>query len=86
MTAWFSHIRYIVLGLFLASCLGAYAYQWWFIWPAQKCDRAAAWWDPEDHKCLDPIPVWRITGRKPPEGAGQETGADNGAPGHRFRR
>ncbi len=60
-----ANITYIVLGLFLVSSLTAAAYQWWFVWPVDKCDRAGAWWDVRDHQCLTPLPVWRITGRLP---------------------
>jgi hypothetical protein len=65
MNRWIVSTRYIVLGMFLASCLGVTAYEWWFVWPAQKCDKAGAWWDPADHQCLTPMPIWRMTGRPP---------------------
>ncbi len=65
MTRWLGSLRYILFGLFFAGSLAAIAYQWWFVWPAQKCDQAGAWWDPRDHQCLTPMPIWRITGHLP---------------------
>ena len=32
----------------------ATAYEWWYVWPVQKCDRAGAWWDAQDRQCLTP--------------------------------
>jgi hypothetical protein len=34
-----------------------------YVWPAQRCEQAGAWWDARDHECLTPIPVARFTGR-----------------------
>ncbi len=69
MNAWITNTKYIIVGLFLVSSLAATAYQWWYVWPVQKCDRAGAWWDAADHQCLTPMPIWRITGRMPTPGA-----------------
>ena len=66
MSAWISNLKYVVFGVFFIASLSATLYQWWYVWPARKCDQAGAWWDPEDHQCLDPVPVWRITGRGAP--------------------
>lgn len=63
MNRWISNTKYIIFGLFFVASATATAYEWWFVWPAQKCDKAAAWWDPEDHQCLSPMPIRRITGR-----------------------
>ncbi len=68
MNRWIVSTRYIVLGMFIAACLGVTAYEWWFVWPVQKCDKAGAWWDPADHQCLTPMPIWRFTGREPGDG------------------
>ena len=59
------NLRYILLALFAASSLAAFGYEWWFVWPAQKCEARQNWWDPRDHECLTPMPIWRITGRLP---------------------
>ncbi|HWA62536.1 MAG TPA: hypothetical protein VG939_14230 [Caulobacteraceae bacterium] len=52
------------LGLFLFICAGFAAYDAYFVWPQRKCESDGAWWDPKDRQCLDPIPIWRLTGRK----------------------
>ena len=66
MNRWISNTKYIIFGIFFVGSLSVTAYEWWYVWPAQKCDRAGAWWDPEDRQCLAPLPIWRITGRPSP--------------------
>jgi len=65
MNEWIARTKYIVFAIFLVGSLAAAIYQWWFIWPAQKCDRERNWWDARDHECLTPMPIWRVTGRLP---------------------
>jgi hypothetical protein len=65
MDRWITNTKIVFLGLFLAASAAAAAYEWWFVWPVQKCDAAGAWWDPADHQCLTPMPIWRMTGRPP---------------------
>jgi hypothetical protein len=57
--------RLALLCLFLVATAGTIAYQAWYIWPMQKCERAGAWWSPKFRECDAPIPIWRITGRLP---------------------
>ena len=54
------------MGVFVAACLAAFVYQYFFVWPEQQCDQVGAWWDAKDHQCLSPMPIWRITGRMAP--------------------
>ena len=65
MQHWFSRATRATLAVFVLASLSVAAYDWWYIWPAQKCEKVGQWWDPRDHECLTPIPVWRITGRLP---------------------
>jgi hypothetical protein len=65
MNRWITATRNALLTLFVIASLGAAAYEWWYVWPVRRCDQAGAWWDPRDHQCLDPIPIWRVTGRLP---------------------
>ncbi|MEO7026569.1 MAG: hypothetical protein ABI056_03355 [Caulobacteraceae bacterium] len=76
MSRWITSAKLFVLGLFLCASLATAAYEWYYVWPAKQCDARGAWWDPDDHECLTPMPIWRITGRKLVTGA---VGAD-GAP------
>lgn len=70
MQRWFATSTRVVLGLFAIGILGAIAYQWYYVWPVERCDRRGDWWDARDRQCLAPIPVWRITGhvQTPPSG------------------
>jgi len=69
MNQWIANLKYVIFGLFLVASSAATAYEWWYVWPVQKCDRAGAWWDPQDRQCLMPVPIWRVTGRLPGESA-----------------
>ena len=59
------NLRYILMAVFLVASLAAFGYEWWFVWPARDCEAKQKWWDPKDHQCLSPMPIWRITGRLP---------------------
>jgi len=77
MERWYSLSRYTLLGVLAVASLAMAAYDWWFVWPEKKCDEQGAWWDPKDHQCLDPMPIWRITGRRlptPPAGSAASPG------------
>jgi hypothetical protein len=54
-----------LLGLFLLATASTIAYQVWYVWPMQRCERAGAWWSDKYHQCDTPIPIWRLTGRLP---------------------
>ena len=65
MNRWIANTKYVLFGLFAIASVSATAYQWWFVWPVEKCDRQHLWWDSQDHQCLAPMPIWRITGHLP---------------------
>ncbi len=78
MTRWFTSAKLFVLGAFLFASLATVGYEMYYVWPAQRCDERGAWWDPQDHQCLTPMPIWRITGRRLTQGP-----ADASADPHR---
>jgi hypothetical protein len=63
MRRWFTTAHLAALALFLAVSAGLVGYQILYVWPAQRCEQAGAWWDARDHECLTPIPIERFTGR-----------------------
>jgi hypothetical protein len=63
MTRWITSAKLFVLGAFLISALATTGYEIYYIWPVKRCDARGAWWDSQDHACLTPMPIWRITGR-----------------------
>ena len=65
MQSWFSTATRTLVAVFIVASLAVTAYEWWYVWPAQECERTHDWWDAKDHQCLSPIPVWRITGHMP---------------------
>ena len=73
MDSTISKMKYVLLALFAVASLATVGYEWWFVWPAKDCDAKQQWWDPKDHQCLSPMPIWRITGHelpKPPPSSG----------------
>ncbi len=63
MTRWMNTAKLFVLGGFLIVAGITTGYEVLYVWPVKKCDERGAWWDARDRECLDPIPIWRMTGR-----------------------
>lgn len=57
------HLAYI--GLFAAACVGVFIYQATYVWPVQRCEAHGGWWSDRYRICATPMPIWRITGRRP---------------------
>lgn len=66
MYAPIANLRTVLLALFAVTSVGMIAYEWWFVWPAKKCDEKHLWWDGRDHQCLTPMPIWKLTGHGGP--------------------
>ena len=66
MNRWINNTRLIILAIALCAVAFTVWYDARYVWPIQKCERGQAWWDPKDRQCLDPIPIWKITGRALP--------------------
>jgi hypothetical protein len=65
--------------LFVLGCVGVFTYQFVWVAPAERCEKAGRWWLDERRLCGIPIEISKITGRPnpPAPGAGQ---APRGAP------
>ncbi len=63
MTRWMTFAKLFVLGAFLLASLATVGYEIYYVWPEKRCDEQGAWWDPRDHQCLTPMPIWKLTGR-----------------------
>jgi hypothetical protein len=61
----FSRVQMAYVGLFFATCVGLFYYQANYIWPVEHCQQHGGWWSAKYRECATPIPIWRITGRKP---------------------
>lgn len=59
-------LKIVFLVLFAIGTLAIWGYQIFYVWPAQKCDDRAGWWDFKGRTCATPIYIPSITGR--PEG------------------
>lgn len=60
-------LKLVFLGVFAVACVGVWAYQAYYVWPAERCEAARSWWDPETRTCARPIYIPDITGREPGE-------------------
>ena len=65
MNRWINNTRLIIVVIALFAVAFTVWYDAKYVWPIQACERRQAWWDPKDRQCLDPIPIWKITGRMP---------------------
>jgi hypothetical protein len=59
--------KMIFVGLFAVGCVVIWAVQVFYVWPRDRCEAHAGWWDPQSRICATPILISRITGR--PNGA-----------------
>ncbi|MFI4935043.1 MAG: hypothetical protein ACHP7N_10520 [Caulobacterales bacterium] len=60
-----TRVQLAYMGLFLVVSAGVVAYEAAYVWPVERCEAKGDWWDPQDHNCATPVPLWRITGRGP---------------------
>ncbi|MDR3509983.1 MAG: hypothetical protein P4L64_19020 [Caulobacteraceae bacterium] len=56
-------IRLGFLIVFVVACAGVFAYHYFYVWPAQRCEAVGDWWDGKDRTCAIPIPISHFTGR-----------------------
>ena len=57
-------LKLIFLGLFFVAAIGVGIWQFWWVMPAQKCEKEQKkWWDPVERVCATPVLVSDITGR-----------------------
>ena len=73
MSRMIANMRVLLVGLFIVATAATSLYQYYYIWPMQKCEKAGAWWSGKYRQCVTPIPIWRLTGREPggPKAAAQ---------------
>lgn len=57
-------LKLIFIGLFVAAAIGVGVWQFWWVMPAQKCEKEQRkWWDSAERVCATPVLVSDITGR-----------------------
>jgi len=59
-----SKIHLAYLGLLIITCGVMFAYEAKYVWPIQKCEAHGGWWSAKYDMCAQPMPIWRITGRR----------------------
>ncbi|MCF8504904.1 MAG: hypothetical protein K9G59_08315 [Caulobacter sp.] len=58
-----TRLKLFFLVLFAVGTVGIWAYQIFYVWPAQKCDDRGAWWDRKGRVCATPLYIPSLTGR-----------------------
>lgn len=58
-----NRLKILFLALFAVSAVAIWAYQIFYVWPAQKCDSRQGWWDSKGRVCATPLYISSITGR-----------------------
>lgn len=53
----------LFLGIFAVLAGGAFAYQRFYVAPADACEQTGRWWYEEGRECVQPIYLPDITGR-----------------------
>ncbi len=57
-------LKLLFIGLFVVAAIGVGVWQFWWVMPAQKCEKEQKkWWDPAERVCATPVLVSDITGR-----------------------
>lgn len=57
-------LKLIFIGLFVVAAVGVGIWQFWWVMPAQKCEKEQKkWWDAAERVCATPVLVSDITGR-----------------------
>ena len=63
MTLFYNRLMLGFLAAFFVAVAGAFAYQFLYVIPAQKCEATGAWWEPTTRICATPIYLPHLTGR-----------------------
>lgn len=64
----------LFLGIFAILVAGAFAFQRFYVAPAEACEKTGRWWYEEGRECVQPIYLPDITGR--PEGVSRAEASD----------
>lgn len=58
-----NRLKLVFLVLFAIGTVAIWSYQFFYVFPAQKCDDRGGWWDRKGRVCATPIFIPSITGR-----------------------
>ena len=56
-------LTFLFLGIFAVLVAGAFAFQRFYVAPADACEQTGRWWYEEGRECVQPISIAEITGR-----------------------
>lgn len=59
-------MRYF-LAAFAVLVAASWGFQYFWVWPAQRCEAKLSWWDPESRVCATPVDISIFTRRAHPK-------------------
>jgi hypothetical protein len=62
----FTRTKLVFLGLFALAVVAIWGYQYFYVWPGQRCEAMGRWWAPDQHVCGVPVRISTLTGRPDP--------------------
>ena len=62
----FSRTKLAFLGLFAVAVVAIWGYQYFYVWPGQRCEAAGRWWAQNERICGVPVRISTLTGRPDP--------------------
>ena len=62
----FGRTKLIFLGIFAVSVVAIWGYQYFYVWPGQRCEAAGRWWAAKERICGVPVRISTLTGRPDP--------------------
>ena len=62
----FDRTKLIFLGIFAVAVVAIWGYQYFYVWPGQRCEAMGRWWAQEERICGVPVRISTLTGRPDP--------------------
>jgi hypothetical protein len=62
----FGRTKLIFLGIFAVAVVAIWGYQYFYVWPGQRCEAMGRWWAQKERICGVPVRISTLTGRPDP--------------------
>ena len=69
----FTRTKLVFLGLFAVAVVAIWGYQYFYVWPGQRCEAMGRWWAQKERICGVPVRISTLTGRPDPVKTAPET-------------
>lgn len=62
----FDRTKLVFLGIFAVAVVAIWGYQYFYVWPGQRCEAMGRWWAQSERACGVPVRISTLTGRPDP--------------------